>query len=101
MPPEPVVQMWVVPPPRLLVKAIRAPSGDHDGSRSAPASFVICRGLCSRPPEPTDQMSSLPLRLLVKAIRDPSGDQVGDASAVPSFVIRRIPASGPPLALTT
>ena len=83
------------------MKAIRAPSGDHDGSRSPPGSLVICRGLCSRPPEPTDQMSSLPLRPLVNAIREPSGDQVGDASVAESFVTCRIPASGPPVGDTT
>src|SRR5581483_2718364 len=83
--------------PRREAKAIRLPSGDHDGVVSGELFCVTRKG--SLPSAFMTQMSKLPARLETKAMRLPSGDQQGkDSDAVGVSVRMRRPA---PSALMT
>src|SRR5436190_260804 len=66
---------------RLVVNAIRRPSGDQDGLKFSPSAPVSLRRL-----EPSGwivQIPRVPPRMLVYAIRVPSGDQSGSPSNPP------------------
>src|SRR6266545_5727188 len=90
-------------------KAMREPSGDQTGPRSAPSTSGP-PSVMRRAPVPSafmTQMPAPPSLNLTKAIFDPSGDQAGSVSPgtdgslvspVPSGLVTNRPDSGPPLA---